>query len=164
MRSRQPIRAVQREVKKLENIGLLKKTAIGNRIYYKADKSWPIYEELKGIIFKSLGVAEALKTGLAVSDNVMFAFIYGSYAVNKESSSSDIDLMVIGDISSKGLSGILRKPKAELSREINYAVFKPTEFKSKVNNKNHFLSVVLKQKKIFIIGSENELKRFIRSQ
>lgn len=164
LRSKQPIRAVQREVEKLERIGLIKKSIAGNRIYYSADRACPIYGELKSIIFKTAGIAAALKAEFARSRGIMFAFIYGSYAEDKEGYSSDIDLMVIGNISSRELSKILSRSKAELSREINYAVFESAEFRDKVNGKDHFLSTVLKKKKIFIIGSENELKRLIGSR
>jgi len=163
LQSKQPIRAVQREVEKLEKIGLLKKSIAGNRVYYGVDKSCPIYEELKGIIFKTAGIAPVLKVNLAKARDVISVFIYGSYAEGKEGPSSDIDLMVIGNASSRELSKILSGPKTELSREINYAVFKPAEFRDKVKEKDHFLNSVLKKKKIFIIGNENELKRIIKS-
>ena len=161
LRAKQPIRAVQREVEKLENIGLIKKSVAGNRIYYNVDRSCPIYAELKGIIFKTAGIAPVLKTEFAKSKNIIAAFIYGSYAEGKEAPSSDIDLMIIGDISSRDISKALSGPKTELSREINYAVFKPAEFKNKITGEDHFLNSVLKKKKIFIVGSENELKRII---
>jgi len=164
LRSKQPIRAVQREVEKLEKIGLIKKSSAGNRVYYNVDRSCPIYGELKGIIFKTAGIAQVLKAELAKSENIVSAFIYGSYAEGTEGSSSDIDLMVIGNTSSRDLSKILSGPKTELSREINYAVFKPAEFRDKVKEKDHFLNAVLKKKKIFIIGNENELKRIINSR
>jgi len=163
LRSKQPIRAVQREVEKLEKIGLIKKSVAGNRVYYGVDRSCPIYGELKGIIFKTAGIAPVLKAGLIRSKDIISAFIYGSFAECKEGPSSDIDLMVIGNTSSRDLSKILTAPKMELSREINYAVFKPAEFKNKVKGKDHFLNSLLKKKKIFIIGSENELKRIVSS-
>jgi len=163
-RSGQPIMAVQREVKKLEKIGLLKKSIAGNRIYYSVDKTCPIYAELKGMIFKTSGIAEILKAGITGLKNISFAFIYGSYAGGKEGPLSDIDLMVVGELSSRELSKILSKAKAELSREINYAIFKPAEFKDKVKNNDHFLNTVLKQKKMFIVGSEDGFKRFAGSR
>ena len=163
LQSKQPIRAVQREVEKLEKIGLIKKNITSNRVYYSIDSSCPIYGELKGIIFKTAGIASVLKNELAKAGDVISAFIYGSYAEGKEGPSSDIDLMVIGNASSRELSKILSGPKTELSREINYAVFKPSEFRDKVKEKDHFLNAVLKNKKIFIVGSENELKRIISS-
>lgn len=159
----QPIRGVQREVDKLHKIGLLEKSIQGNRVYYKVNKKCPIRGELKNILFKSVGVAEVLKDNLK-EKGIRLAFIYGSYAKGQESLLSDIDLMVIGDISSRELSGILSKPKRELMREINYNVFISDDFIDRVRKKDHFLSSVLKNKKIFIVGDENELKAVIRSR
>jgi predicted nucleotidyltransferase len=119
-------------------------------------------EELKNILFKSVGIAEALKNNFK-EKGIRFAFIYGSYAKGQESLLSDIDLMIIGDISGRELSSILSKPKRELMREINYTVFQSDEFIDKANKKDHFLDSVLKEKKIFIVGSEDGLKSFIKS-
>jgi predicted nucleotidyltransferase len=159
----QPIRGVQREVEKLQQLGLIEKSVQGNRIYYKTNKNCPIFEDLKNILFKSTGIAEVLKHSFRKSDAIRIAFIYGSYAKDEENILSDIDLLVIGTISSKKLSHLLSKPKKELSREINYAVFGSVEFRKKVKQKNHFLNAVLKDKKIFIIGNRNELEKLIES-
>lgn len=159
----QSIRGVQREVEKLQKMGLIISSAQGNRIYYKANKDCPIFGELKRIFFKSIGIAEVLKENLKLH-NIKIAFIYGSYAKDEENLSSDIDLLVIGDISSKEFSGILSGPKKELGREINYAVFTVKEFKEKIKQKEHFLNAVLKDRKIFIIGDENELRAIIRAR
>lgn len=159
----QSIRGVQRELENLQKIGLLKGTNQGNRIYYKVNKLCPIFEELKNILFKIAGIAEVLKRNLSGS-RIKIAFIYGSYARGGEGLLSDIDLMVIGDISSKELSTMISKPKKELMREINYAVFPAKEFIDRVRRKDHFLNSVLKDKKIFIIGDENELKAVIKSR
>ena len=102
----QPIRGVQREVDKLNKIGIIERSIQGNRIYYKINKKCPILEDLKNIFFKSVGIAEALKKNLK-EKGIKIAFIYGSYAKGEENLLSDIDLMVIGDISSKELSSIL---------------------------------------------------------
>lgn len=160
----QPIRGVQREVIKLESIGLIEKSIQGNRIYYKANKKCPIFEQLKIILFKSVGIAEVLEKNLKKRNNIKIAFIYGSYAKGQENLLSDIDLMVIGSITSRELSGILSKPKRELTREINYAVFPHQEFIERIRNKDHFLNTVLKGKKIFIVGNKNELKAIIKSR
>jgi len=158
----QPLRGVQREVEKLYKIGFLEKSIQGNRVYYKVNRSIPIFEDLKNIFFKSVGISEALKENLR-GRKIKFAFIYGSYAKGEENLSSDIDLMIIGDISLKEISSILSKVKIQLMREINYAVFPLREFINKALQKDHFINSVLKDKKIFIIGSKNELKGFIKS-
>ncbi|MBE3113668.1 MAG: nucleotidyltransferase domain-containing protein [Actinobacteria bacterium] len=159
----QSIRGVQREVDKLNRIGLIERSIQGNRIYYKVNKECPIVEDLKNIFFKSVGIAEVLKDNFK-EKGIKVAFIYGSYARGEESLLSDIDLMVLGDISLKELSSILSKPKKELMREINYAVFSLNEFINKAMRKDHFINSVLKDKKIYIIGSEDELKRLIKSR
>ena len=161
--SGQSIRAVQREVAKLERLGIIEKSIQGNRIYYKINRNCPIFEELKNILLKSVGIAEVLKENLK-NNNIEIAFIYGSYAKGKETLSSDIDLMVIGKISSRELSSLLSKPKRELMREINYVVFSQKELKERIKLKDHFLNSVLKDKKIFIVGDANDLTTVIKSR
>jgi len=158
----QSIRGVQRKVDKLNRIGIIEKSIQGNRIYYKVNKKCPIDQDLKNIFLKSVGIAEVLKDNLK-EKKIKLAFIYGSYAKGEETLLSDIDLMVIGDISSKELSSILSKPKKELMREINYVVFSLSEFINKAIKKDHFINSVLKNKKIYIAGSEDELKGLIKS-
>ena len=96
---------------------------------------------MKNILLKSVGIAEALREHLK-SKEIKVAFIYGSYAKNKENFLSDIDLMVIGKISSRELSRLLSKPKRELLREINYVVFLEKEFKEKARRGDHFLNFI----------------------
>lgn len=158
----QSIRGVQREVEKLHRIGIIEKSIQGNRIYYKLNKNCPIAQDLKNIFLKSMGIAEVLRENLK-EKKIKFAFIYGSYAKGEECLLSDIDLMVIGNISSKELSNILSKPKRELMREINYVAFSLDEFINKAIQKDHFINSVLKDKKIYIIGSKDELKKLIKS-
>ncbi len=160
----QSIRAVQREVKKLEEIGLIKKNEEGNRIYYKINRKSPIFEELKRIFFKTVGIAEVLRREFKDTELIEVAFIYGSYAKDEEDLRSDIDLMVIGEISSRKLSSILSKPKNELGREINYVVFDVEDFRNKVNSKEHFLNTVLNEEKIFLVRDEDGLRRIIEGR
>lgn len=153
----QSIRGVQREVEKLEKLSLLEKSIQGNRIYYRTNKKCPIFEDLKNIIFKSTGIAIVLQEHLKIFNTIKIAFIYGSYARGEEQLSSDIDLLVIGSISSKDLSSALSRVKKELIREINYFVFPLQEYKKRIRQNDHFLTSVLKDKKIFIVGDENDL-------
>ena len=158
----QPIRGIQREVEKLNGIGIIEKSTQGNRIYYKLNKKCPIVQDLKNIFLKSVGIAEVLRENLK-EKGIKIAFIYGSYAKGEESLLSDIDLMVIGDISSKELSSILSKSNRELMREVNYVVFPLDEFINKITQKDHFINSVLNDKKIYIVGSKDEFKELIKS-
>jgi len=153
-----PIRAIQRELRNLCAVGLLTEKISGNRNYYSLNKTHPIRNELKNIILKSSGIADILIKRLASNKDIGLAFIYGSYAKNRENILSDIDLLIIGDISSRKLSSILNKEKLNLAREINFNLYSKGEFLNKLRQNNHFLISVLKDKKIFIIGSEDDLK------
>lgn len=162
--TRQPIRAVQRELERLVGVGLITKSAQGNRYYYKVNTNCAIYPELKAVFFKTVGLPSMLKAHLSNEEDIKVAFIYGSYAKNQENSMSDIDLMVIGQISLRKLSNTLAKAKVELGREINYVVFPEDEFRQKVQKKDHFVSSVVKNKKVFIIGDANELRKIIQAR
>ena len=160
----QSIRGVQREVEKLKKIGLIEESLEGNRKYYKINKSCPVFEDLKKIFFKTAGIGKVLKKDLEKSNDIKIAFIYGSYARGEENLLSDIDLFVIGEITSKKISKILAKPKRELGREINYTVYSAPEYRKRIMKRDHFVNAVLKKEKIFIIGDEDELKKIIKSR
>jgi len=158
----QSIRGVQREVKKLQGLGLIERSVQGNRVYYKVNKNCPIFEELKRILFKCTGVADALKDNLIRSDTIKFAFIYGSTAENMERLGSDIDLMVIGDVGVEELHSAVRKAERSLGREINYAIFTEKEIAKRKKGRDDFIMGVLKGKKIMLIGDEDEVLRIAK--
>lgn len=160
----QPIRAVQRELERLVGIGLITKSTQGNRYYYKANTECSIFHELKSIFFKTVGLPGILKARLSNKEDVRIAFIYGSYAKDQENLVSDIDLMVIGKVSSRKLSSIIAEAKKKLGREINYVIFTEDEFRQKVKRNDHFVSLVLRETKIFIVGDRGELKKVIRTR
>ena len=159
-----PIRGVQREVKKLKEIGLLEDSVSGNRVYYRANRKSPIFEDLKRIFFKTEGIVKALKESFEDKKKIDFAFIYGSYAKGEETTSSDIDLMVLGDIQSKKLSKILSGVKENLQREINFVVISMNEFIKRINDDDNFLNSVVKEPRIMILGRVDELKRAIEKR
>jgi predicted nucleotidyltransferase len=156
-----PIQAIQREAARLLKIGLLGKSVSGNRTYYQVNKDCPIYPDLKAIILKSTGISYSLKQHLNSinPDDIRIAFIYGSYARNTENINSDIDLLIIGKLSGRKASSILSPAKAELKREINFNIYSEQEFKSRIRRKDHFISGILKEPKIYLIGNDNDLKR-----
>lgn len=160
--TRQAVRAVQRELPKLEAIGLLDQTVDGNRKYYQVNKDCPIFPELKSIFLKTVGLGDALRGYLdQVEGAIQVAFIYGSYAKGEESTTSDIDLFVIGSITAKELSRLLAPVQSELRRQINPVVMGRQEFQEKVAAKNHFVISLLGEPKIFLIGNEDELDRLV---
>jgi DNA-binding transcriptional ArsR family regulator len=152
--------AVQREVKRLSEAGILRRAARGRQVYYQANPECPLFEELKSLAVKSAGVADVLRHALApLASQINVAFIYGSVARLKQTSASDLDLMVIGEASFGDVVSALGGAQRILSREINPTVYSLPEFRSKLKAGHHFLSSVLKNEKVFVTGDAHELAR-----
>jgi predicted nucleotidyltransferase len=152
--------AVQREVARLAGAGIIQRTARGRQVYYQANPECPLYVELKSLVVKTAGVGDVLRAALApLASRIRVAFIYGSVARTEQKSTSDVDLMVIGDVTFGDVVSALGAPQEILSREINPTVYSPREFRSKLKVSHHFLSSVLKNEKVYVIGDARELAR-----
>ncbi|OQB72605.1 MAG: HTH-type transcriptional repressor AseR [Deltaproteobacteria bacterium ADurb.Bin135] len=152
--------ALQRELKQLSDAGIIHRTTRGHQVYYQANKDCPIFNELKGIIIKTVGIGDVLKSALSsFKERISVAFIYGSFARGDEKKGSDIDLLVIGDISLREAVSSLREAQHTIGREINPNVYPVKEFKSKLAEKHHFLSSVIREPLIFLIGDKDELEK-----
>jgi predicted nucleotidyltransferase len=151
------INSVRRELGRLEGIGLLTSYAEGNMRYYSVNKKMPIYEELKSIFLKTEGIGKVIKSNLSEIGKIKSAFIYGSFAKGEEHLSSDIDLMIIGDVDEKKLLLMIKKAEEKLSREINYTIFSKEEFMSRLKKKDPFISNVMDEEKIMLLGDIDEL-------
>jgi len=152
--------AAQRELTLLTSGGLVQRVRRGNQVYYQANASNPIFAELKSILTKTTGVRDVIQKALEpLLARIKVAFVYGSVAKGEETVSSDIDLMVIGDVEFREVVSCLTDIENKLGREINPTVYPPEEYKNKLREKNHFLTSTLREKKIFVIGDEDELRR-----
>jgi predicted nucleotidyltransferase len=154
-----PHAILQRELKGFTGIGLVLNTREANISYYFINKEFPIYQELKSIIFKTVGLADYLRESLKKIGNIHAAFIYGSVAKNLEDITSDIDLMVIGDVDMDSLHDAVSKAEDALGREINFTTFDISEWKKRVAKKQSFVMDVIKNPKIFLIGDENDIRK-----
>jgi predicted nucleotidyltransferase len=153
-----PVRAVQRESARLTEIGLLHRIEDGNRVYFQANPACPIFPELKRILLKTLALESLLSEALARHGQVEVAFIYGSYAANRETATSDVDLFVIGSISGRQLSTTLRPLQSEIQREINYHLVTPEDFRERLERGDGFLRNVIEGPKVFVVGNEETLR------
>lgn len=152
------IRTVSQEVAKLEKIGLIQKRQDGNRTYYCANKKHPLYNTVHDLVLKTSGLTDILHQSLSLN-SIRFAFVFGSIATGTEIAESDIDLFIIGDISLRTVSKLLKEPCQQIGREINPFILTLEEFITRKITKEHFVSSVLESNKLMIIGDEDELER-----
>ena len=151
------LRGVDRELKNLLSGGLLRREISGNQHRYQLDPACPIHKEVKGIISKTVGIADILKRGLArVKDQIKVAFIYGSFASGDYRNKSDIDLFIVSDISGVRLSELLGPLQEKLGRPINTSQFSLPEYQQRKDKGDHFVKKVLDGPKIVLFGSLNE--------
>lgn len=151
------IGTVQTELKKLQRLDIISAVKDGNRVYYRANTAHPLYPEIRALVLKTSGLADVIKNALGSTNDIRVAFVFGSFARQEEKASSDVDLMVIGDIGLRKLTGLLMDVAGKIGREINPHVFSEKELIKRKKGKDHFLKQVLDSPKIFIIGTEHEL-------
>jgi len=151
---------VSRELARLEKTGILVSTTEGKQKYYQANRRSPLFNELHGLIVKTVGVVDVLRSALAPAmERIKVAFVFGSIASGGERRTSDIDMMVVGRISFEDVVSLLSPAEEKLGREVNPVVYPITEFKQKVKEDHHFVKTVLEGEKIFLIGDEGELAK-----
>jgi len=157
-----PVRAVERTVKKLVDIGLLRRDHRGNSVYFSVNREFPILPELKAIILKTVGLGDRLREALSEEQGVEAVFIYGSYAKDQEDLESDVDLFVVGSVSPRALTPSLSRLEANLARPLNATVFTHQEIRRRLKGKDPFIASVFAGPKVFLVGCEEVLRSLVQ--
>lgn len=155
------IGAVQREVKKLVDAGLLMRVESSDQILYSANRESPVYGELSSLLTKTAGIADVLRKVLkrhAKAGDIDVAFIYGSVASGRATAASDIDVFLVGDAMLAQLLPAVRRAQVDLGREINPTVMDRHEFAANASAGKGLVSRVLQKPRIMIIGTDDELE------
>jgi DNA-binding transcriptional ArsR family regulator len=153
---------LSRELARLQQLGVVTCRLEGRQKYYQANVRSPVCEELKGLAVKTTGLADHLREALkSLTHQIQIAFIYGSFAQGDATSESDVDLILVGDLSSREAPACLVRIGTQLGREINCTVYTLKEFKKKIREKHHFIIAILKLPKIYLVGNEDALKKII---
>ena len=149
---------VQQELKKLEGMELLVARKDGNRVYYRANASHALYEDIHRLVLKTSGLVEVLREALS-AEGISVAFVFGSVARGDEGAEGDVDLMVVADLGLAAASSLLSGVSEKLGREVNPHVMDTAEFSRRRGSGDHFLLRVLDSPKLFVVGDEDELAR-----
>lgn len=139
--------------------GILQDERKGNLRFFKLNKGYPLYEEIKKIIAKTLGLEAKLKEMVDGLAGIESAFIFGSIAKNQERGDSDIDLMLIGRVDQDDLIKKINQLEDELKREINYHLYGQEELAKKLKNQDSFLVRIFKEPKIVLKGQPDEFAK-----
>ena len=148
---------VRQELSRLRRLGVVTSRKDGNRSLYRAAAGHPLYPDLRGLVLKTSGLADVLREAIA-SPRIRVAFVFGSVAEGTEEPASDVDLMVIGDLTLRDLTKMLSGVSARLNREINPHLLSPDEFAKKRRARDHFLTTVRRGAKVFVTGDVHDLE------
>ncbi len=153
------IGTVQRELERLTSAGLLTIKKVGNQKHYQANPLSPIFQELRGIVLKTFGVADELRRALQpFANKISAAFVYGSVARGTDTANSDIDLLIVAsELNYPELIGALSEAEGKLGRPVNPTLYSPSEIHRKLDEDNSFMKRVTGQEKIFLIGTDNDI-------
>ena len=150
--------ALHRELTALVSFGVLAREEVGRQVFYSADRSCPVFEDLAGLLRKTAGLVDVLAEAIEpYRDHVEAAFVYGSMASGKQGIHSDVDVMLVGDISFSDAVRAFAPTQEKLRREVNPIVMKASEFRRKLRERDGFVRSTWKSPKLWIAGRASEL-------
>ena len=151
--------AVQRELAALSEAGLITVTKQGNQKHYQANADAPVFAELRGLVLKTIGLADVLRVAMAsLSAQIDLAFVYGSVAKQQDTAHGDIDVMIVSaSLGYADVFGALESASATLGRKLNPTLYTPVDWSKRVEQDSAFVTRVLQQPKIWLIGNEERL-------
>lgn len=154
------LRPVQLALDKLEEADLVRKQRRGKQVFYQVVASHPAYPALKTLFERTFALADVLRDALEpLGSGILAAFVYGSVAAAQERASSDVDVLIVGDVDRRGVATALARSDTRLSREVNTSLYSPDRFADMVRLQDHFLLDVLAGPKIWLVGDESVLER-----
>ena len=146
--------AVQRELANLAQAGLITVTKLGNQKHFQANAQSPLYAELRSLVLKTVGLADVLRNALApMAAGIRSAFVYGSMASQQDTAKSDVDVLLVSQtLSYADVFAALESASQQLKRNINPTLYTPDEFARRLNQDHAFITRVMNQPKIWLIG------------
>lgn len=151
--------AVQRELAALSAAGLLAVSKQGNQKHYQANRQSPVFDELRGLVLKTMGLADVLRAAMApLASRIELAFVYGSVAKQQDTAQSDVDVMIVSpSLGYADVYSALESAASTLGRKVNPTLYTRAEIAKRIKQDNAFVTRVLQGQKIWLMGAEDDL-------
>lgn len=155
---KEEINAVRRELKRLEDAGVIKKENRGNRVYYWPREDYLYFDDLISIVSKSTGLGSEIISNKRKLGNLSFVMFSGKFVRRKKRKrEDDVDILVVGSVSLPDLATMIRKEETLRGHEINYTVMSREEFDFRKRRRDPFLLGILSESRVMIVGNEEDL-------
>ena len=149
---------LSKELGRLEREGLFRSEVSGRQKYFQLNREYPLFDEVRGIVAKTIGAIPLIAQAFGKIEGVEEAFLYGSFARNQQDAASDIDVLVVGKPPDETLAEVARKLERQLGREINYTVLTRKELNSRRARKDAFLENVWHNKRVSLVAADEKAK------
>ncbi|RKX39489.1 MAG: toxin-antitoxin system toxin subunit [Verrucomicrobia bacterium] len=157
--------SVQQELKRLESLDLIERRKDGNRVYFKANQSHPLFNDLRQLTLKTSGIVPMLREALKpIADQIDYAFVFGSIARSEEKAHSDVDVMVIGTLGLRKITSVIGLLASSLEREINPHVQTMEDFMKRLQEGDMFIRNIAVSEKLFIMGDEHAFGAMVQER
>jgi predicted nucleotidyltransferase len=144
---------LSKELGRLEREGLFQSEVSGRQKYFRLNREYSLFNEVRGIVAKTIGAIPVIGQSLKKVEGIEDAYLYGSFARNQQDAASDIDVLVIGNPKGDALAEAMQKLERRLGREINYTVLTRKELESRRARKDAFLENVWHNKRVSLVGA-----------
>ena len=157
--------SIHRELKVMAESGLLLREQVGNQVFYQANQASPVYQELAAIFRKTIGLATLLGDALRdLADKIDLAFVFGSMATGRPKPTSDVDVLVLGDLELVDVVKALSSLQQTLGREINPVAMTIDKFVAQLAKRERFAMRVVDEPKVFVTGDEREFAELVKDR
>ncbi len=157
-----PYSMLYKQERILVSLGILNEVKRGKVTLVSVNKKLPYFGELKGLITKTVGLGDVIKNALSGLEGIRYALIYGSFPSGEETESSDIDVLIIGDMDEEKVLRAISQVEEKLGREINYILWREEEFENRIRSKHHLLKDIARKPVFMLVGEEDELRRTVK--
>jgi predicted nucleotidyltransferase len=147
---------LSKELRRLEQDGLFESEVSGRQKYFRLNRAYPLFQEVRGIVTKTVGAVPLLAQSLKSIDGIEEAYLYGSFARNQQDAASDIDVLVIGTPRDRALAEVVRRLERQFGREVNYTVLTRKEFEARRAQKDAFLEGVWHNRRVSLVAAPEE--------
>lgn len=155
--TKEEINAVRRELGRMLEKGMVKSEARGNRLYYQFRTTYPFFPELLAIVAKTSSFGKQIINNRSKLGFIKYAFISTKFARGEKRAPSEVDLVIIGKVIMPQVALLVKEYEEERQTEINYSCMTEEEFSYRMARKDPFITSVLTQPRIMLIGDEIDL-------
>lgn len=153
------VNAVKRELDILTEEKVLNREKRLNKVFYTLNKNYYFYDEFLRIFTKTDQLALAVKKQLPKIGKVKFIAVSAKFSKRQQIKEGEIYLLVVGTIVIPEMTGIIADEEKNFGREINYTAMTEDEFIFRKKNNDPFIWRFLRQPKIMLVGTEEELTK-----